>query len=126
MRKLKGAPAAATAEIVSGRFAAFVMTDEEIELLESANEDLEPRMFWVEVARDAWDAYTDFQRVALLDHELCHCGVEEDEEGTKKMKLIPHDIEDFEAIATRYGEWDERVSRFARALRGHAEGHGET
>lgn len=124
MRKLKGALAAATAEIVSGRFAAFVMTDEELALLEAMDEEAEPKMFWVEVARDAWEAYDAHQRLALLDHELCHCGVEENEEGPPKMKIIPHDIEEFDAIAIRHGEWDQKVWRFALALAKHTEGDG--
>jgi hypothetical protein len=47
---------------------------------------------------DAWDVMDKEQRRAVVDHELCHCKMEDGE-----WTLIEHDIEDFHAIVDRHG-----------------------
>lgn len=43
---------------------------------------------------------------ALLDHELCHCAVEEDEEKDEPaLSIVGHDIEEFRAVVERHGDW---------------------
>lgn len=107
-----------TAEVISGRFAWFVMNEEEKEL--AANFGLEsPRMFWIEISADDWQDLTEPQRLALIDHELCHCGVEWTEDDPEpELHLIRHDVEEFEAILRRHGAWEVGLERFAAALMG--------
>ena len=51
-----------------------------------------------------WNALTDEQRVAVLDHELCHCKIEEDEDTSEaKFVLEPHDISEFSGVLDRRG-----------------------
>ncbi len=71
--------------------------------------------FLIEVNWEAWKLLTGMQRVALIDHELMHFSVEDTEDGTK-YSLVHHDIEEFHAIARRWGKWTRDVERFAHAL----------
>lgn len=90
----------ATASKVSGRLKALVGYD-----------------FIVEVAYDEWQNLNDMQRHALIDHELCHCGGEEDEQtGDMKWFLAPHDLEEFTDIVKRYGLWKSDIQAFADAF----------
>jgi len=74
-------------------------------------------MFVVEIAEDAWENLTARQRVALVDHELCHFSIEIDEDdGTVLRKIVGHDVEEFSAIAQRYGAWKPDLTEFAEAL----------
>ena len=50
-----------------------------------------------------WDAYRFLgseQRIALLDHELCHFDVDDD-----RCLIIAHDVEEFSSIVRRWGFW---------------------
>lgn len=42
------------------------------------------------------------QLYALMHHELLHVGVSE-KDGELKYQIVPHDIEDFDEIISRYG-----------------------
>ncbi len=66
-----------------------------------------------------WKVLSDDQRIALVDHELCHCGVTEDGEGNRKLKLLPHDIEEFAAVVRRHGLYKGDIEQFAKSLRPH-------
>lgn len=57
--------------------------------------------FIIELAEDVYTGLNDMQRRALIDHELCHCHL--DDFG--KAILIHHDIEEFNSILERYGSW---------------------
>lgn len=46
--------------------------------------------------------FNDCQLYALMHHELLHVGVSE-KDGELEYKIIPHDIEDFDEIISRYG-----------------------
>lgn len=68
---------------------------------------------------------TNEQRRALLDHELCHAGVREDERtgepvhderGRKVYRTIRHDIEEFAAVVERNGIYKHDLEHFAAAL----------
>jgi hypothetical protein len=59
-----------------------------------------------------WEAYgtlTPEQRIALIDHELCHAGI--NEKG--KWVVLSHDIEEFRPIIRRWGFWKSDVEAFA-------------
>jgi hypothetical protein len=74
--------------------------------------------FWTDVL------VNDRQRSALLDHELCHADVKRDkqgdpitdERGRTVYRLRRHDLEEFAAIADRYGCWKKDLEHFAEAL----------
>ena len=68
--------------------------------------------FVISVAFDAWEKLSASQRRALIDHELMHCGIDQDE----KLYLHPHDIEDFGDIMRRHGLWKPDLREFARAI----------
>lgn len=109
--------AAGTCEIVSGRFAFFVMTDEEKQLAEDAGAP--GKMFWIEIAEPIWEMFTEAQRIALLDHEICHCGVAypEEKDGAE-MFLIEHDSEEFKDIVRRHGLWEPGLEDMAAVMLG--------
>lgn len=67
----------------------------------------------VEFNWTAWKDLTAAQRVALVDHELCHCGGK-DEKG--KWVERGHDIEEFTAIVGRWGPWTGNLQQFGRVL----------
>lgn len=112
-RRLRGSLTYGTAEIVSGRFAFFVMTEDEKGM---DGQDKGSKMFWIEIAEDLWEELSPNQRLALVDHELMHCVIEEDEEGTPYMDIRPHDIEEFADIVRRHGLWDEGLWNFGLAI----------
>lgn len=82
--------------------------------VDTPNNDAEKREFdftmWY--ALEAWDALTDMQRDALMDHELTHCIWDD----TGKPALSPHTIEEFDAILVRYGVWWPDAQGFVDAI----------
>lgn len=72
--------------------------------------------FIVELNWDAWMHLEPHQRVALVDHELCHFGVDRTGETTKHV-LISHDLEEFGAIVKRWGLWKQDVAEFGGIVR---------
>lgn len=68
---------------------------------------------------------TDAQRVALLDHELCHAAVRyddktgdpvRDERGRKVYRVRKHDIEEFADIVRRHGTYKRDLEMFAAEI----------
>jgi len=83
--------------------------------------------FVILLQQEFWqsEAVTDEQRDALLDHELCHAAVKEDpysndplrdDRGRIVYRIRKHDLEEFAAIAARYGTWKRDLELFAQAL----------
>lgn len=76
------------------------------------------RGFWTE------DRVTDEMREALLDHELCHATIDQDNEGEPKVdtkgrvlyRIRKHDIEEFQQIVARHGVWKQDLRAFAAEL----------
>lgn len=60
-----------------------------------------------------WHELTYPQRAALLDHELEHCG-HNDESNSWEMQ--PHDLEEFNTIVARWGPWRASVANFGHVL----------
>lgn len=69
--------------------------------------------FLIEINWSAWAGLTARQRIALVDHELCHLGIEDTDEG-EKLLMIPHDLEEFGAVVQRWGMWQPDVANFAK------------
>lgn len=83
-------------------------------LADPEQRDGEPDEFFViEIWRAHWLKLKAEQRVALVDHELCHCGYD-DEHDT--LSIIPHDIEEHNAIAERHGAWHGGLELFGELL----------
>ena len=67
------------------------------------------------IARPAWDACTDSQRIALLDHEFCHVEIDETEDGGVVYRMVGHDLEEFRAVVRRHGDWSADITLFNEA-----------
>ena len=73
-----------------------------------------------------WAAATPREREILVYHELSHIGHAEDKDGEPKYNedtgrpvycIVGHDIEEFSAVARRYGAWSLDLQDFAQALK---------
>jgi hypothetical protein len=70
--------------------------------------------FVMEIAADRWAGLTDGQRQALVDHELCHFAVGEDEDtGAAILWIRGHDVEEFTGVVERHGLWSPDLETFA-------------
>ena len=74
----------------------------------------EPPEFIVELAGDEWQAMGHRTRIALVDHELSHCKVDEDGNAS----VVGHDFEDFAEIVERHGAWSEGLEMAQTVLQG--------
>lgn len=121
-----------TARVVKGRTAFLARpggleihgdTGEIVTLTADSDKPTEPIPFFeIEIALDTWGGtdrfgerwgLTDAQRIALIDHELCHCEVDDD----GNLYARPHSIEEFTEIIERHGLWKGDVKEFARAAK---------
>lgn len=70
--------------------------------------------FVIEIAANTWRTLTDEQKVALVDHELCHCITEIPETVDKDRKLVirGHDLEEFAAVVRQHGLWRPDIEAF--------------
>ncbi len=88
--------------------------------------ELAPWDFVILLNREFWYSprVNDLQRAAVLDHELHHAALTYDEQGDPKRdergryvyRVRKHDLEEFSAIAARYGCWKGDIEEFWRAL----------
>jgi hypothetical protein len=80
--------------------------------------------FVILLNRDTWGSFSEEQKCALMDHELCHAARVLDDEGNEKFdergrpiwRIRKHDIEEFQEILQRHGCYKEDLERFAKAL----------
>ena len=73
-------------------------------------------LFVIEIAEDTWKQLDEKQRIALVDHELCHLRVDFDDDGEPKLSLRGHDLEEFAGIVERHGLWASDVAAFGSAV----------
>lgn len=99
---VRGAIALATASKTSGKLKYFAGKD-----------------FLVVVNHTTWRDLDLAARIALLDHELCHCALDPE---TDAPLIVPHDIEEFDRIVKRWGLWDRRLERFGQVIRDLGQG----
>lgn len=62
----------------------------------------------IDTDSDFWEHASMEQRLALVDHEMCHfSGRKEDKEGNlgKWQVRTPHDVEEFAGVVIRHGLW---------------------
>lgn len=82
---------------------------------EAASGDVD--FFVIEIAEPVWVILDSGQRVALVDHELCHCTTVHDEDtGDLTLKIVAHDLEEFRAVVDRHGLWQPALAHFAEVV----------
>lgn len=74
--------------------------------------EVDHTFFVMEIARPIWDDAPIEARRALVDHELCHFGVDDE---TGALTIRGHDLEEFNAVVERHGVWREDVAAFLGA-----------
>lgn len=109
--KSKGRLILAKARKIGG-LNAFLANVDAIDVVDEPNQPF----FVIEVAADTWEKLTADQRIALVDHELCHCVVDFDADGNPAMSMRGHDLEEFACIVERHGLWASDVARFGSAV----------
>ena len=114
--KVKGKTVLGTARKTSGLNAYLARMEDELD-------GGDPDFFVVTI----WDGFwfdrhtTDEQRRALVDHELSHLWSEqeEDRQGNTTGKILlsikGHDLEEFNCIVERYGDWKPDITAFLEA-----------
>lgn len=79
--------------------------------------------FVIVVNSETWGYLTPEQRVALLDHELCHCVRQgEQRDGSPIWGLAGHDVEDFAQVVKRHGLWQNDLKLLVRAANEYLQG----
>lgn len=72
-----------------------------------ADEDIN---YIIMVGLDVWTTLPEEMRVALIDHELSHCGGFDDK--AEKWTIVGHDIEEFGGVLQRRGAWQADLVAF--------------
>lgn len=72
---------------------------------------LPEEFFVIDIAHDKWVQMDDNQRVALVDHELSHCGWHLNDEDMPVLTIRQHDVEEFIGVLSRNGLWKEDVQQ---------------
>ncbi len=96
-------------------------------LVNDLQKELVPFDFVIILNREVWEnpEFTDAQKSALLDHELCHAAPklntdtdeqELDERGRPVWRIRKHDIEEFRDVVARHGVYKSSLELFAEAL----------
>lgn len=65
--------------------------------------------FIITLAKDEFETRTRTQRMAIIDHELCHCTLDE----VMTPKMVPHDIDEFGVVIERWGLYKDDLRRIA-------------
>lgn len=68
--------------------------------------------FIIWLAKDVYERMDENYRMALIDHELCHCTIIDGE-----AKMVHHDVEEFKAVIGRWGLWDATLLSAAPAFK---------
>ena len=85
-----------------------------------------PFDFVIVLNREYWEQFNDEQRIALMDHELCHAAAsldsdsaeqKYDEKGRPCWRVRKHDIEEFREVVQRHGCYKADLEEFAKVLR---------
>ncbi|RJQ26097.1 hypothetical protein C4577_04145 [Candidatus Parcubacteria bacterium] len=71
--------------------------------------------FVMTISQPIWDELEEKDRIALVDHELCHAAVELDDQGDSILGTKSHDVEEFSEIIERHGLWRKSVQEFVEA-----------
>lgn len=66
--------------------------------------------------KEEWKDLTYKQRVALVDHELCHCEAKYTDDGEREWTIRGHDVEEFSEVVERHGLWLSDLREMAHAI----------
>lgn len=84
--------------------------------------------FVIEISQDVWLEANDQFKLALMDHELGHVGIRMDADGQPEMDektmriktyIKKHDIEEFEDVLERHGDYHKELRSFLEAFARH-------
>jgi predicted metallopeptidase len=67
----------------------------------------------IELNWTAWCTLSPAQRIAIVDHELCHCA---GKDANGHWMERGHDVEEFGAIVGRWGLWKDDLKDFGRVV----------
>lgn len=106
-----GKPTAGKARKLSG-LSAYLAQREFSSAVKRAKGDEGPeeymsKLYLMEIAADIWAELTASQRIALIDHELCHFAGGYDLRG--------HDLEEFTDVVRRHGLWKPDLAELIEA-----------
>lgn len=74
------------------------------EKISAKNKVLSNYDFIITISYEAWKGMQDAVKIAVLDHELSHLFIEDDEKtGEPKFTLLPHTVEEFSEVILRNG-----------------------
>ncbi|PKN85929.1 MAG: hypothetical protein CVU46_09600 [Chloroflexi bacterium HGW-Chloroflexi-8] len=68
--------------------------------------------FIIWVSKIIWEGQGEKTRMAIMDHELSHCGIED---GTPYIK--PHDVEEFKDVIDRHGLWNADLLKMGETIK---------
>lgn len=79
--------------------------------------------FVILLNKEAWPTLNDKQKLALIDHEMCHAQIVMDTDGEAKYddrnrlvcRIRKHDVEEFQQIVDRHGCYTQELSKIAQA-----------
>lgn len=77
--------------------------------------------FTIILNAEVWATLPAAAKRALLDHELCHCGVKTDDAGEPTFYMRKHDLEEFEDVVRRHGLWRSGVEDFVQKALGNGQ-----
>jgi len=97
----KGRTVAATAEKISDKIRAI-------------SDDID---FLITISYPIFNDLSDELKQYVLDHELCHCWVDESDSGDEKNVILPHDFEDFNEVVSRYGALTLEIQKLREVLK---------
>lgn len=78
--------------------------------MEAAGPPLNRDFFCITIYEPWWKLLDYPRRRAVIDHELCHCGLDD----KAQLTLLPHDLEAFNAEVRRHGLWKSDLDAFFR------------
>lgn len=62
-----------------------------------------------------WNTFNYNKKTAIIDHELCHCALVENEKtGILSPRLAKHTIEEFHEVVLRNGMWSNNLLQLER------------
>jgi predicted metallopeptidase len=81
---------------------------------ENERESIPEPYFVIEISKEIWDFITNEQRIALTDHELSHCGFDDE---TETITTLAHDVEEFSGVISRNGLWRYDLEEFIKTAK---------
>lgn len=68
------------------------------------------------ISKEAWDASSEENRYALIDHELAHAVRIVKKDGSIVYRIVAHDVEEFVDVVKRRGLWNGSLRYFTEVV----------